>query len=435
MTSQGTDMCERTNTSRHSFRRGEEGAVAVTVAITLLLLIGFAALAIDTGLGYATRRVEQNGADNAALAAAWEVCNPSVTFGGDAEAAAKATASANGFDDTVADITVTVTPISSDRFEVVISASDDTTFGRASPGAGSITVVSRAVAKCEVEPFLGGYAIFAGADQSCGGGVELDLSGASKIINGGIHSNGDIKNSGANTTINGPVTYFGEIVGDDIPGASRLNGPLLDYPLDITIDEFVLQPGVSNRAATAAAAGEYYNAGSNDITNTWMVNNGYATSLGDNAIEIQRSGIYFTRGDITLSKVSAADGVTVTFVAEDGQIHINGEGSDLTAYEPIDGGPNDPGLLMFSSYLEPASGGPTCTGNAILFSLSNVTWNGVLYAPYGQIRFATAEAGPATKTLNGSIFAYTVNVSASNFTITWQDNPAATPVYTVELLE
>lgn len=120
----------------HVDRRGEAGAAAVTVAISLLLPIGFAALAIDTGLGYATRRVEQNGADNAALAAAWEVCNPSTTFGGDPVAAAKATALANGFDDAGADITVTVSPLDSDRFEVVISARDDTTFGRASPGAG-----------------------------------------------------------------------------------------------------------------------------------------------------------------------------------------------------------------------------------------------------------------------------------------------------------
>ena len=247
-------MDGRTRRTRRLFDRAEAGAAALTVGISLLLLIGMAALAIDTGLGYAKRRVEQNGADNAALAAAWEVCNPSSTYGGDAEAAGKAVALANGFDDSVADITVTVNPLGSDQFEVVISATNDTTFGKASPGAGSLTVVSRAVAKCEVEPFLGGYAIFAGADTSCNGAVELDLSGSSKIINGGVHSNGDIKNTGSSTQINGPVTYFGDVQGDDIPEATKVYGEPYDYPLDVTMDEFV--PG-GIRASAAADSGQY----------------------------------------------------------------------------------------------------------------------------------------------------------------------------------
>lgn len=422
---QGVHM--RTKRAIRILETGEQGAAALTVALSLLLLIGMAALAIDTGLGYATRRVEQNGADNAAVAAAWEVCNPSTTYGGDAEAAGKAVALANGFDDSVADITVTVTPLGSDQFEVVISATDDTTFGKASPGAGSITVVSRAVARCEAEPFLGGYAIFAGADESCSGGVELDLSGASKIINGGVHSNGDLKVSGASTTINGDVTYFGSVSGPVPPGATQLTGDPLDYPLDVAMKEFL--PG-GTRASAAVSPGEYHNAGSNDITNTWMKNNGHAVSSGGTGIRIVDSGIYFTSGDIDLTKVSADPDVRVTFVSDNGQIHVTGEGSDLAAYEPVTGGPDDPGLLMFSSYQEPPAG-PTCTGNAIQFSLSNVTWTGVLYAPYGQVRQSTASSA----TLNGSIVAYTVNLSGSDFQITWQDNPDAVPTYTVELLQ
>ena len=334
---------------------------------------------------------------------------------------------ANGFDDTASNITVTVTPLGSDQYEVVISATDDTTFGKASPGAGSVTVVSRAVAKCEVEPFLGGYAIFAGADESCNGGVELDLSGSSKIINGGVHSNGDIKNTGSSTQINGPVTYFGSIQGDDIPGATQVYGEPYDYPVDVEMSEFA--PGGS-RADDAALIGEYYNAGSNDITNTWMVNNGHAVNAGGNAIRITDSGIYYTSGDIDLTKVSSDPGVKVTFVSDNGQIHITGEGSDLEAYSKVSGGPNDPGLLMFSSYQEPPTG-PTCTGNAIQFSLSKVTWTGVIYAPYGQVTYSSSDIG----TLNGSIFAYTVSVSGAHFTITWQDNPEAVPTYTVELLQ
>jgi Flp pilus assembly protein TadG len=50
----------------------ERGAAAFLVAISLVVLVGFAALAIDGGLGFDDRRGTQNAADSAALAAAWE---------------------------------------------------------------------------------------------------------------------------------------------------------------------------------------------------------------------------------------------------------------------------------------------------------------------------------------------------------------------------
>ncbi|GAB3247849.1 pilus assembly protein TadG-related protein [Arthrobacter pigmenti] len=52
-------------------RRGEErGAVSILVAILMVVLLGFAALAIDVGLMYAEKAQQQNGADAAALAIA-----------------------------------------------------------------------------------------------------------------------------------------------------------------------------------------------------------------------------------------------------------------------------------------------------------------------------------------------------------------------------
>ena len=49
--------------------KDQAGAVAVTVAILLVLLVGFAALAIDVGYLMVTRNELQNVADAAALAA------------------------------------------------------------------------------------------------------------------------------------------------------------------------------------------------------------------------------------------------------------------------------------------------------------------------------------------------------------------------------
>jgi hypothetical protein len=38
-------------------------------------------------------------------------------------------------------------------------------------------------------------------------------------------------------------------------------------------------------------------------------------------------------------------------------------------------------------------------------------------------------------TLNGGIFAYTVDVSGSDFQLNWYDNPSADPDFEVELTE
>ncbi|MCZ9884242.1 Tad domain-containing protein [Arthrobacter sp. B2a2-09] len=49
---------------------GERGAVAVLIALLLVVLLGFAALAVDAGLLYSERAQVQNGSDAAALAVA-----------------------------------------------------------------------------------------------------------------------------------------------------------------------------------------------------------------------------------------------------------------------------------------------------------------------------------------------------------------------------
>ena len=135
---------------------------------------------------------------------------------------------------------------------------------------------------------------------------------------------------------------------------------------------------------------------------------------------------HFTEGDIDISGlVAGTDPITgqpvrATFVAN-GQIHLTGN-SDLTAYDPLVGGPNDPGVVIFSNYLEPPAG-PTCTGNAVQFSVSAADWTGIIFAPHGQAKLSFS----SSSTLNGGIFAYTVDVSGSSFELSWQNNPTATP--------
>ena len=76
------------------FLRDEEGAIAVTWAISLAMLFGFLALSIDLGAFYFDKRRQQSATDFAALAAAGNLAQ--------AQAVATTSLASNGF--TAADL-------------------------------------------------------------------------------------------------------------------------------------------------------------------------------------------------------------------------------------------------------------------------------------------------------------------------------------------
>ncbi|MBY5162908.1 Tad domain-containing protein [Salsipaludibacter albus] len=63
----------------------EDGAVAIVVAVSLIVLLGLAAFAVDFGLAYSNKRQVQTSADAAALAAAGTLADESVSCVGVAE--------------------------------------------------------------------------------------------------------------------------------------------------------------------------------------------------------------------------------------------------------------------------------------------------------------------------------------------------------------
>jgi Putative Flp pilus-assembly TadE/G-like len=94
--------------------KGDDGAIAVIVAIMLVALLGIGTIVVDVGSLYAERRQLQNGADAAALAVAIDcvktTCNGSSTAL--AMATAQANANANDNATTVTEVCGTATPLS-----------------------------------------------------------------------------------------------------------------------------------------------------------------------------------------------------------------------------------------------------------------------------------------------------------------------------------
>lgn len=107
-----SDACELEATdepveggSRWRVRRDESGLVLVWTSLFLMVLLGFAALAVDLGHAYFVGQKAQNAVDAAALAGA--VYLPGDLAG--AQAAAQELAAANGFTNGVNGVTVTAT--------------------------------------------------------------------------------------------------------------------------------------------------------------------------------------------------------------------------------------------------------------------------------------------------------------------------------------
>jgi Flp pilus assembly protein TadG len=77
--------------------RDERGVSAVMVAISLTVLIGFAALGVETGLWYAIKRQNQSAADAAAISAAYEVLAGNTNVTTNLTPAATRAATQNGY--------------------------------------------------------------------------------------------------------------------------------------------------------------------------------------------------------------------------------------------------------------------------------------------------------------------------------------------------
>lgn len=377
----------------------ERGSALVIVAFSLSLLLAFSAFAIDMGYARQRKVQAQNSADFAALAGAGVLRSGTAAA---AETEARQYVSRNGFSGT--DANVSIPPATGRRagaagcVQVRPTESFSTMFGKIF-GSDSITVAARATA-C-ASPGLGGpYAVFAGS-TTCSPAVSF--SGSSRTINGGVHSNNDIRIVSNGTVVNGDVTYLagdapaGNITfnpAEDNP--RRLSAPLA-YPEVFDLSQYA--PGGS-KAALAQSQLRYRNAGSAEINELWLTLN-----LAYNPLtKTIAPGLYYTTGNIQLNG-NGYNGQGVTFVSASGGIHINGNNISFTPWDP-DG-------LLIGAYKEQSS----CAAGQAVIKLDGNThsWTGVMFAPNGPIDFSGTNI---VSSLNGRLVGRVVHLSGSNQTIT-----------------
>ncbi len=278
----------------------KRGIIAVLIAVSLVAILGLAALAIDAGKVLDDSRQLQAAADAAALAAADDLfanyyANGGADPSGTAQASALSTASANGFsnDGTTSIVTVNIPPASgiaagkNGYAEVIIRLNQTRAFS-AIFGAGAVSVTARAVATGN--PGNIGILIL---DPSLESACEID--GNVNILNNGqiyINSNNTVPNDSASpnpgsvylaSTANLQTAGINVIAGGDLNngggnitylnggGLNTFNGaipdPLANIPepttagltnygsVTITSSNATLQPGIYTNITIQSGGG------------------------------------------------------------------------------------------------------------------------------------------------------------------------------------
>jgi len=363
----------------------DEGIAFVTVAISLLVLLGMAALAIDGSNLYRERGDAQNAADLAAYAAAYDAC----TGGSDPLETARAQARANGFDDDDPGVNVHVAE-EPDGWRVEVSAEADRYFSRIL-GADIVNIAAEAVVRC----IRGGQMPTLYTSGICQGRPALTMFGESNTVHGDVHSNFDIQWGGGQNVVTGRATYVTE---------AKVNGHGHDFgegpdqvdwrpwPMILRPEDF--EPGgiVEQRVGSS--------------------NYHYADEWHLTRDDIRRGGVYVAREKIALNASYTTARLTlVTLPTRDGAGTIDITGAKLRLE------PYYKNILAFSEHHKGGSGypyirdyaPPRCGSAAIKIATADTTWEGLLYAARGMVSIT----GARDVDFGGSILAHDIKIAGS----------------------
>lgn len=404
----------------------ERGQVLAFLAVALVGLLGFTALAVDGGMLYSDRRHAQNAADTSSLAGANAaaiymrdyavnynafVCGTSGTYYTKlhAQNAAISRAGSNDYtidEDASDDHGVATECQVEDKGSHLLKYIDVITKIRRETKtnfahliySGPLENRVEAVARVYPPMPLGyGHAIISLNKDGCSGnqnGVVFSGSSTTTVTGGGVFSNGCLVGNGSNfavDVVDGDVGYAGTATGTTSnihPSPQYVNNTLPDHAT--LIDE----PDCSGLPSRSAP------------------NGGTATL---------EPGIYdrikWTHGSLTLNPglycVTGSQGISiqggeisgdgVTLFLENGGVTVNGNVSpvDLRAPEETDPAPAIPGILIFLAYGNDST--VSLTGNSTSFYL------GAIFAPDGDL-FASGSSG-THPTFNTQLIGKNVEVS------------------------
>ena len=388
------------------FGGAKRGQVFVLSALSMVVLMGFAAVAIDVGSLWNTKRQMQTAADAAAVAGARELKN-----GNSPDDAAKTDAAQNGFQNDKNGIKVTVNhPPKSGGYiadntavETIISQSRPTFFMKVLK-ISSVAVSARAVARSGkstgcmwvMDPSANGALTISGSasiNSSCG--VMVNSSSSDAL---------DLSGSGC-------ITGGAEI---DLVGNYKNNSSCVLSPVPNTGVATISDPFASVPAPNTGGGCDYNKL---TVTGTMTLNPGKycggITISGTANSAILNPGMYILAGGgLTVSGGAGIQGNGVTFY------NTNGQGGGGSSYSPIvvSGGSgtslNAPtsgtyqGLLFFEDRSITSTAQNTISGG------SNAQINGALYFLHSPLVYSGGSNNTPSTT---QVVADTVTISGPSY--------------------
>lgn len=403
----------------------ERGQAIVILALMMIVLLAFAALAIDGGNAYVERRRAQNAADAAALAGArqlwvqtvaknssWStllaVINQAAVSNGIAQNAANGSnvnvvakytdKSGNLLSENGEDLEVGLVGIPPNAMGIQVQASRqfNTFVGgllKQSPAASA-----QATAVVVVPPPCGHFAIYASGVNVCSP-ADVEISGGGQGINinqGGVYSAGSLKCDTGKAVVGPPPDNVWQY------NVGPKSNECASVPPNNLVQQGPAAPPIAWVFSDFAPTGTIASA----------LGNNYHHIIGNLDGFPSGDGLYYVEGDVSFNKGT----IQRVTVVSTGQIQGSG-GCDVRAYYG--------GLLFFSN----AAG---TTGNgAVRLTGSDMVWQGLIYAPYGSVDMH----GARNVTMGGSIYCLCVNMSGAEANITY--DPASCPPQraTIELLK
>jgi Flp pilus assembly protein TadG len=355
--------------------KDESGQVVVLTVLSMGLLIGFLAIAVDVGILFRAKRLMQTAADSAAIAAAQEYQY------GDMKTAADAAAAQNGVvvGTNGGVVTVTNGPLYGPHksmlgyFEAIVSQSQPTFLGRLFTGSifqNSVAVTARAVATL-------------GNNQSCV--YTLGTSGTDILLNGTVDLTAttcsilDDSSSTQALVANGNVTLNAQSIG--VVGGFSENGTVNIPTAPV--------PGIAPVADPLAFLSPPANPGSCSSpvipSGPSTLNPGCYSSLiinGSQTVTLN-PGVYYMTGQFVINGTPTVNGNGVTIYLSSSSASFTDNGNTtLNLSAPT--APTNPynGILFYQN--------PSDTNQLTINGSSGSTVEGIFYAPTANL------------TLNGS---------------------------------
>jgi hypothetical protein len=411
------------------FNSSEKGQALIIIALTAIVLFGFAALSIDGSMVFSDKRHAQNAADTAALSAAL-----SKTRGGTWEQNGLDRAMSNGYNDNGTTNTVEIysPPIdgnyagNSEYIQVKITSHVNTFFARI---LGFSEFVNHAEAIARSTPsynsiLFGGNALVALNKTAC---PALEYSGSSSttVTGSGIFVNSNCA-SGSNQALNSSS------------GSSALSVPCINVVGGVTLgtNATLNSPGtacanitnnssmqISNPMGTFATANIPCGTSSGTYNSTTLNPGNYSGAFPPGNQTIMNPGIYcIDAGNqgFSLQGGQTLTGDNVLIYMKSGDVSWTSGGIHLSAI--ADTTYTYGGLLL---YLDPANCSQvSITGNG------TSSFIGTILAPCSNVKLAGGSSSGTT--FNNQIISDTITLSGSNsltinFNATQQWQPPTLP--------